>query len=104
MSDRPSRRSPPASSRSIAAARSSDWMFRAIAVLPSVPVDRRSAGRGSSTAFGIVEHYRSPPTSRQREGTAISGRKPPECHAPAPAGTPVRPVDASDRTACRGLP
>ncbi|GAA1009199.1 hypothetical protein GCM10009564_23790 [Streptomyces thermogriseus] len=34
MSDRPSRRSPPASSRSIAAARSSDWMFRAIAVLP----------------------------------------------------------------------
>ncbi|WP_281787960.1 hypothetical protein [Streptomyces scabiei] len=37
MSDRPSRRSPPASRRSIAAARSSDWMFRAIAVLPPSP-------------------------------------------------------------------
>ena len=36
MSDRPSRRSPPASSRSTAAARSSDWMVRAIGHLPPV--------------------------------------------------------------------
>ncbi|GDY72818.1 hypothetical protein SAV31267_023030 [Streptomyces avermitilis] len=63
MSERPSRRSPPASSRSIAAARSSDWMFRAIPVLPSVP---SAVGRRSYTApFGNVEHYRPLSTSRQ---------------------------------------
>lgn len=36
MSDRPNRRSPPASRRNIAAARSSDWMFFAIAAPPCV--------------------------------------------------------------------
>ncbi|GGQ98064.1 hypothetical protein GCM10010280_52140 [Streptomyces pilosus] len=53
MSDRPSRRSPPASSRSMAAARSSDWMFRAIAVLPPSPTTadwrRRAAVRQCRT-------------------------------------------------------
>ncbi|CAM5275636.1 hypothetical protein SCALM49S_07171 [Streptomyces californicus] len=38
MSESPSRRSPPASRRSIAAARSSDWMFLAIAPYSSTSV------------------------------------------------------------------
>ncbi|GAA3240742.1 hypothetical protein GCM10020256_63120 [Streptomyces thermocoprophilus] len=62
MSDRPSRLSPPASSRSIAAARSSDWMFRAIAVPASVPFDRPPWR--PLPLFGNVEHYRSMPIPR----------------------------------------
>jgi hypothetical protein len=38
-------------------------MFRAIAVLPPVPFDRRHAT--SLPLFGNAEHYRSMPTSRQ---------------------------------------
>ncbi|GGQ93642.1 hypothetical protein Saso_10340 [Streptomyces asoensis] len=62
MSDRPSRRSPPASNRSIAAARSTDWMFRAIAVLPPSP--SAVHGRQLPPSFGNVEHYRSMSTFR----------------------------------------
>ncbi|CAM5746806.1 hypothetical protein SAFG77S_03950 [Streptomyces afghaniensis] len=50
------------SSRGIAAARSSDWMFRAIAVLPPSP--STADQRRPQPLFGNAEHYRSMPTSR----------------------------------------
>jgi hypothetical protein len=46
----------------MAAARSSDWMFRAIAVLPPSP--SITTERLDLMPFGNAEHYRSMPTSR----------------------------------------
>ena len=97
MSDRPSRRSPPASSRSIAAARSSDWMFRAIAVLPpsASTADRASLPR--SAMPNTTGRCRPPANGRTVTGHRIcpahgtAGRTPPSASAPwTPA--PVQPT------------
>ena len=90
MSDRPSRRSPPASSRSMAAARSSDWMFRAIADRPSVAL------------FDNAEHYRLMSTCASLSGGHRAYAR--HRRSPDAAPTHVRPVDAATVGAPPGYP
>ncbi|GGX26985.1 hypothetical protein GCM10010297_55440 [Streptomyces malachitofuscus] len=99
MSDRPSRRSPPASSRSIAAARSSDWMFRAIAVLPPSPstVDpRRAAAAVRQCRTLPVDADLSLMVGRDRFGNSSSAHR--------VSAIIVRPVDALNIRARSRIP